>query len=48
VEIVDSADKIATLLPYLDQVVAEGLVTIEAVRVLWYRHNREQLHKPDA
>jgi PII-like signaling protein len=40
IEIVDSADKIATLLPFLDEVVAEGLITIEAVHVFRYRHNR--------
>ena len=39
VEIVDSAEKIETLLPFLDEAVAEGLVTIEGVRVLHYRHN---------
>jgi PII-like signaling protein len=39
VEIVDSSEKIQSLLPFLDQVVAEGLITIEDVRVLKYRHN---------
>jgi PII-like signaling protein len=39
IEIVDTADKIATLLPFLDGAVAEGLITIEDVRVLKYRHN---------
>jgi PII-like signaling protein len=39
VEIVDAAEKLATLLPFLDETVAEGLITIEAVRVLRYRHN---------
>ncbi len=37
VEIVDTADRIQGLLPFLDEVVAEGLITIEAVRVLRYR-----------
>lgn len=40
VELVDSAEKIATLLPFLDEVVSEGMITIEEVRVLRYRHNR--------
>ena len=39
VEIVDSAEKVQTLLPFLDEAVQEGLITIEAVRVLKYRHN---------
>jgi uncharacterized protein len=39
VEIVDAAEKIQALLPFLDEAVAEGLITIEAVRVLRYRHN---------
>ena len=40
VEIVDSAEKIQTLLPFLDESVQEGMITIEAVRVLKYRHDR--------
>jgi PII-like signaling protein len=40
IELVDSDQKIQSLLPFLDEVVAEGLITIEAVRVLHYRHNR--------
>src|SRR2546422_3584024 len=42
VEIVDSAAKIQTLLPFLDTAVAEGLITIEAVKVLRYRHNPDK------
>jgi hypothetical protein len=42
VEIVDSAEKLQGLLPYLDEAVAEGLITIEGVRVLKYRANREK------
>jgi PII-like signaling protein len=38
IEIVDTAEKLQTLLPFLDEAVAEGLITIEAVRVLRYRH----------
>jgi hypothetical protein len=40
IELVDSAEKINGLLPFLDEAVAEGLITIEGVRVLRYRHNR--------
>jgi len=39
IEIVDSAEKIALLLPFLDEVVAEGLITIEAVHIFRYPHN---------
>ena len=42
VEIVDTAEKIQTLLPFLDEAVSEGLVTIEEVRVLKYRHNPDR------
>jgi PII-like signaling protein len=38
VEMVDSAEKIATLIPFLDEMVSEGMITIEDVRVLCYRH----------
>jgi hypothetical protein len=37
VEIVDSAEKIDTLLPHVDAMVGEGLVTLEAVRIIKYR-----------
>lgn len=36
IEIVDSAEKIDTLLPRIDAMVAEGLVTQETVRVIKY------------
>jgi PII-like signaling protein len=39
IEIVDSADKIRTLLPHIDQMVTEGLVTLEDVHVIQYRAN---------
>ena len=35
--------KIQGLPPFLDEVVTEGLITIEAVRILRYRHNRPTL-----
>ena|SRR5262245_31942631 len=38
VEIVDSAEKIERLLPAIDEMVQEGLVTLEKVRVIHYRH----------
>jgi hypothetical protein len=37
VEIVDAREKIEDFLPVLDRMVAEGLVTLEQVKVLHYR-----------
>ncbi len=37
IEIVDSKDKIDELLPHIDQMVQEGLVTLERVQVIKYR-----------
>ncbi|HNY86283.1 MAG TPA: DUF190 domain-containing protein [Candidatus Hydrogenedentes bacterium] len=39
VEIVDAEEKIQAFLPELDALVGEGLVTMEKVRVITYRHN---------
>jgi uncharacterized protein len=40
VEIVDSAEKITALLPSIEEMVQEGLVTLESVRVLQYRSGK--------
>lgn len=37
IEIVDSEEKIQTLLPHIEEMVEEGLVTMESVRVIKYR-----------
>ncbi len=37
IEIVDSEEKINTLLSHLDQMVQEGLITLEKVRVIKYQ-----------
>jgi uncharacterized protein len=37
VEIADSLEKIETFLPLLDELITEGLVTLEKVRVIHYR-----------
>jgi len=37
IEIVDSADRIRALLPHLDGMVSEGMITMENVRILAYR-----------
>lgn len=41
IEIVDTAEKLQSILPFLDEVVQEGLITIESVRVLKYRHQKQ-------
>jgi uncharacterized protein len=40
IEIVDSAEKIAELMPFIDEMVTEGMVTLEDVRVLKYRSGK--------
>jgi len=42
IEIVDTDEKIRRLLPHLDEMVKEGLVTLEDVRVLKYRANESK------
>ncbi len=39
IEIVDSEEKVNLLLPYIDEMVVEGLITLEKVRVIKYRAN---------
>jgi len=39
IELVDTEDKLNTLLPFLDETVEEGLVTLEKVKVIKYRHS---------
>ncbi len=41
VEIVDSPERIASFLPTLDEMVQEGLVTLERAQVILYRHNAD-------
>lgn len=45
IEIVDSEEKINLLLPHLDEMVKEGLVTLEDVRVIRYRSNTDKGQK---
>jgi uncharacterized protein len=42
IEIVDSAEKINQFLPHLDDMVLEGLVTLEDVKVIKYRANKDK------
>lgn len=39
IEIVDEPQKIEDFIPFLDEVVKEGLITREKVSVIKYRHN---------
>ncbi len=39
IEIVDSKEKIDEILPHIDEMVQEGLVTLERVQVIKYRAN---------
>jgi PII-like signaling protein len=39
IEIVDGKDKIDELMPHIDEMVQEGLVTLERVQVIKYRAN---------
>lgn len=48
VEIVDVPDKIDAFLPNLDKIMDEGLVTLEKVRVITYRHSESKLNAGDA
>jgi PII-like signaling protein len=41
IEIVDAADKIEEILPALDEMVGEGMVTVERVEVIAYRGSAE-------
>lgn len=42
VELVDREERVRGLLPRLDEMVSEGLITMEKVHVLTYRHQRGQ------
>ena len=39
IEIVDTPERIAEFLPYLDAAVTNGLVTVDPVRAVLYRHS---------
>ena len=39
IEIVDTKDKIDLLMPFLDESVEEGLITLNEVNVIKYRHS---------
>ncbi|TAN62862.1 DUF190 domain-containing protein [bacterium] len=41
IEIVDTEEKINMLFPFLDEVVKEGLITLEKVRIIKYRYSEK-------
>ena len=42
IEIVETEEKVNTLLPFLDEMMGGGLVTIEKIKVIHYRHGADQ------
>ncbi|MDA8401474.1 MAG: DUF190 domain-containing protein [Deltaproteobacteria bacterium] len=38
VEIVDTEEKLNSLLPFLDEIMKDGMITLEKARVIRYRH----------
>ncbi|MBN2296031.1 MAG: DUF190 domain-containing protein [Pirellulales bacterium] len=42
VEIVDKSERIEAFLPRLDEIIEEGLVTVERAKVIFYRHNQPE------
>ena len=47
IELVDKAEKIAKILPDLDLMVSEGMITIEDVHIVAYRNNPSESADPD-
>lgn len=43
IEIVDTEKNLNKILPFLDDVVTEGLITLEKIRIIKYRHNSNPL-----
>lgn len=41
IEIVDTEENVSRILPFLDETVQEGLITIENVRIIKYRHSKK-------
>jgi PII-like signaling protein len=42
IEIVDTEENINKLLPFLDDTVLEGLITMENIKIIKYRHSRKE------
>lgn len=46
IELVDTAERIERILPMLDEMVGDGMVTLEKVRVIAYRAGRDAKARP--
>ena len=46
IEIVDSEEKVNALLPVLEEMMGGGLVTLEKVKVIHYRHESAKIKLP--
>ncbi len=42
VEIVDTEEMIEKILPFIDETVTDGLVTLEKMRIIKYRHKKNE------
>ena len=42
IEVVDEADKIERILPLIEDVVEEGLITLDPVRLVYYGHKKSK------
>ncbi|MDD5492011.1 MAG: DUF190 domain-containing protein [bacterium] len=42
IELVEVQEKIDLLMPFLDETVTEGLITLEKVKVIKYRHSKQE------
>lgn len=42
IDIIDTEENIEKLMPYLDEVVTEGLVTMEKAQIIKYRHGKDR------
>ena len=42
IELVDTQENLDKLLPFVDKTVTEGLVTLEKIKIIKYRHNSKE------
>jgi len=42
IELVDKEERLKLMIPFLDEAVEEGLITLEKVRVIKYRHSKSE------
>jgi PII-like signaling protein len=42
IEIVDKEERVAAILPVLDEMIGEGLITIERVEIIKYTHEKKK------